>query len=105
MPLAQEKANSIAQNERLFHFVFSATNISNFGLTADRTVSKGTGRQWGLPFFLVTAIPTFLQFAPGWRLRVTFGADRTEQSEVDGPSALRERLAEIVTEAANPCSF
>jgi Dynamin family len=50
----------------------------------------------------VTAIPTFLQFAPGWRLRVTFGADRTEQSEVDGPSALRERLAEIVTEAANP---
>jgi hypothetical protein len=50
----------------------------------------------------VTAIPTFLQFAPGWRIRVTFGADRTEQSEVDGPSALRERLAEIVTAAANP---
>ena len=50
----------------------------------------------------VTAIPTFLQFARAWRLRVTFSTDRVEESDVDGPLALRERLTEIVTEAANP---
>jgi hypothetical protein len=50
----------------------------------------------------VTAIPTFLQFAPAWRLRVTFSGDLIEETDVDGPLALRERLTEIVTEAANP---
>jgi hypothetical protein len=33
----------------------------------------------------VTAIPTFLQFAPAWRLRVTFNAGRSEEFDLDGP--------------------
>lgn len=50
----------------------------------------------------VTAIPTFLQFAPTRRIRVTFTAGRIEESDFDGPVSLRDRLGEIVTEGANP---
>lgn len=50
----------------------------------------------------VTAIPMFLQAAPTARLRVTFIACRIEESDADGPAALRQRLTAYVTEGANP---
>jgi hypothetical protein len=50
----------------------------------------------------VTAIPTFLQAAPTPRLSVTFTAGRVEESDADGPAALRELLTAFVTEGANP---
>lgn len=52
----------------------------------------------------VTTIPTFLQAAPTPRLRVTFTAGRVEESDAEGPAALRERLTVFVTEGANPCN-
>ncbi len=49
----------------------------------------------------ITAIPTFLQYAPTPRLRVTFAAGRFEESEADAP-LLRERLSAFVTDEGNP---
>jgi hypothetical protein len=50
----------------------------------------------------VTAIPTFLHFATAYRLCATFNTGRIDESDLDNLTALRDRLAGLVTEAANP---
>jgi GTP-binding protein EngB required for normal cell division len=50
----------------------------------------------------VTAVPTFLQGAPTFRLRVTFTDGRFEEAGVDNCLILRERLSAFVTEGGNP---
>jgi ribosome biogenesis GTPase A len=50
----------------------------------------------------VTAIATFLQYAEKPRLRVSYLTGKTEQFDVSGEEALRERLRGLVTEEANP---
>jgi len=50
----------------------------------------------------VTAIATFLEPATTSSIRVTYGSGKFENCEVNGSDALRERLATLVTEEANP---
>jgi GTP-binding protein EngB required for normal cell division len=50
----------------------------------------------------VTAVPTFLQGAPTFRLRVTFTDGRFEEADVDNCLILRERLSAFVTEGGKP---
>jgi GTPase SAR1 family protein len=53
----------------------------------------------------VTAIPTFLEYAPMTRLRVTFTAGRFEESHPNSSLMLRERLSAFVSEGGNPLNI